>query len=227
MAAGRTAHRAWVQALCTRADRERPGARCDRRAARPARVLGASAGLRDAAAAHPRATGVARLGESSVRQGRRACRWRHPGCAARAVRRGAARGRVQPPEDALRASSRRRDPRAASWSWSARAARRRRVRAALIALPGIGPWTAEVYLLSALRRPDTWPVGDIALQEATRRALGSTRARRHWSWRRSASGGGRTARLRRGCSGTCISASRECDSSSRRYEEDTGWRSRS
>lgn len=46
------------------------------------------------------------------------------------------------------------------------------VRAALIALPGIGPWTAEVYLLSALRRPDTWPVGDIALQEATRRALG-------------------------------------------------------
>jgi DNA-3-methyladenine glycosylase II len=44
-------------------------------------------------------------------------------------------------------------------------------RAALLALPGIGPWTAEVYLLSALRRPDTWPVGDIALQEAARRAL--------------------------------------------------------
>ena len=46
------------------------------------------------------------------------------------------------------------------------------VRTALVALPGIGPWTAEVYLLSALRRPDTWPVGDIALQEAARRALG-------------------------------------------------------
>jgi DNA-3-methyladenine glycosylase II len=46
------------------------------------------------------------------------------------------------------------------------------VRTALVALPGIGPWTAEVYLLSALRRPDTWPVGDIALQEATRRARG-------------------------------------------------------
>ncbi len=44
-------------------------------------------------------------------------------------------------------------------------------RAALVTLPGIGPWTAEVYLLSALRRPDTWPVGDIALQEATRRVL--------------------------------------------------------
>ncbi len=39
-------------------------------------------------------------------------------------------------------------------------------------LPGIGPWTAEVYLLSALRRPDTWPVGDIALQEGARRARG-------------------------------------------------------
>jgi DNA-3-methyladenine glycosylase II len=44
------------------------------------------------------------------------------------------------------------------------------VRQALIALPGIGPWTAEVYLLSALRRPDTWPTGDIALQEGARRA---------------------------------------------------------
>jgi len=43
-------------------------------------------------------------------------------------------------------------------------------RTALVALPGIGPWTAEVYLLSALRRPDTWPVGDIALQEGARRA---------------------------------------------------------
>ena len=45
-------------------------------------------------------------------------------------------------------------------------------RAALVTLPGIGPWTAEVYLLSALRRPDTWPVGDIALQESARRARG-------------------------------------------------------
>jgi DNA-3-methyladenine glycosylase II len=44
------------------------------------------------------------------------------------------------------------------------------VRSALVALPGIGPWTAEVYLLSALRRPDTWPIGDIALQEGARRA---------------------------------------------------------
>lgn len=45
-------------------------------------------------------------------------------------------------------------------------------RTALVALPGIGAWTAECYLLSALRRPDTWPIGDIALQEGARRARG-------------------------------------------------------
>ena len=39
-------------------------------------------------------------------------------------------------------------------------------RAVLVELPGIGPWTADTYLLSALRRPDVWPVGDRALQVA-------------------------------------------------------------
>lgn len=34
----------------------------------------------------------------------------------------------------------------------------------LLSRRGIGPWTADVYLLSALRRPDIWPVGDRALQ---------------------------------------------------------------
>ena len=36
----------------------------------------------------------------------------------------------------------------------------------LLALKGIGPWTADIYLLSALRRPDIWPVGDLALATA-------------------------------------------------------------
>ena len=36
-------------------------------------------------------------------------------------------------------------------------------RGALMTLPGIGPWTADIYLLMALGRPDVWPVGDIAL----------------------------------------------------------------
>lgn len=33
----------------------------------------------------------------------------------------------------------------------------------LIQIKGIGPWTAAIYLLMALRRPDIWPEGDIAL----------------------------------------------------------------
>jgi DNA-3-methyladenine glycosylase II len=38
--------------------------------------------------------------------------------------------------------------------------------AALVALPGIGPWTADIFLLSALQRADVWPWGDVALQAA-------------------------------------------------------------
>lgn len=37
-------------------------------------------------------------------------------------------------------------------------------RARLLSLTGIGPWTADVFLLSCLERPDIWPVGDRALQ---------------------------------------------------------------
>ncbi|WP_119390566.1 DNA-3-methyladenine glycosylase family protein [Taklimakanibacter lacteus] len=36
--------------------------------------------------------------------------------------------------------------------------------AALVALPGIGPWTADIYVLSCLGRADAWPTGDLALQ---------------------------------------------------------------
>jgi DNA-3-methyladenine glycosylase II len=40
------------------------------------------------------------------------------------------------------------------------------VREALIAVKGIGPWTADTYLLFSLRRPDAWPSGDLALAKA-------------------------------------------------------------
>jgi DNA-3-methyladenine glycosylase II len=36
----------------------------------------------------------------------------------------------------------------------------------LVAFKGIGTWTADIYLLSALRRPDIWPIGDLALATA-------------------------------------------------------------
>ncbi len=46
------------------------------------------------------------------------------------------------------------------------------VSAALMKIKGIGPWTARIYLLMALLRPDVWPSGDIALAEAARRIKG-------------------------------------------------------
>ncbi|SLN26745.1 DNA-3-methyladenine glycosylase family protein [Oceanibacterium hippocampi] len=44
--------------------------------------------------------------------------------------------------------------------------------AALVAVKGVGRWTAEIYLMFALGREDIWPAGDIALQEAIRIAKG-------------------------------------------------------
>lgn len=44
--------------------------------------------------------------------------------------------------------------------------------AKLVAVPGIGPWTAEVYLLFAAGHPDIFPARDVALQTAVGHALG-------------------------------------------------------
>jgi DNA-3-methyladenine glycosylase II len=43
--------------------------------------------------------------------------------------------------------------------------------ALLTALHGIGPWTAEVYLLFAAGHPDVFPAGDLALQIAAQDAF--------------------------------------------------------
>lgn len=40
------------------------------------------------------------------------------------------------------------------------------VLAELTKIKGIGPWTANIYLLMVLRRPDVWPSGDLALAVA-------------------------------------------------------------
>jgi len=45
---------------------------------------------------------------------------------------------------------------------------------ALTALHGIGPWTADIYLLFCLGHGDAWPAGDIAVQEAIKIGLGLT-----------------------------------------------------
>jgi DNA-3-methyladenine glycosylase II len=42
----------------------------------------------------------------------------------------------------------------------------------LTSLHGIGPWTADVYLLFCLGHGDAWPAGDLAVQEAVKIGLG-------------------------------------------------------
>ncbi len=52
------------------------------------------------------------------------------------------------------------------------AARAEVAHAALCAIKGIGPWTADIFLLFCLGHGDAWPAGDLALQEAARLVLG-------------------------------------------------------
>jgi AraC family transcriptional regulator, regulatory protein of adaptative response / DNA-3-methyladenine glycosylase II len=64
-------------------------------------------------------------------------------------------------------------------------------RAALLAIPGIGPWTADYVALRALRDPDAFPAGDLGVRRGAR-ALGlpadaaglERRAERWRPWRR-------------------------------------------
>ena len=43
------------------------------------------------------------------------------------------------------------------------------VRGELMKLTGIGRWTADIYLIMILLRPDIWPLGDIALANTMRK----------------------------------------------------------
>ena len=79
------------------------------------------------------------------------------------------------------------------------------VRAELVALPGIGRWTADVYLLACLGRPDLWPVGDRALQVAVAEALGLPRCPTPSPSRPWASAGAPTAPAPPASSGTATS----------------------
>ncbi len=46
------------------------------------------------------------------------------------------------------------------------------VRSELLKVNGIGPWTANIYLLTVLRRPDIWPSEDLALAVAAQQLKG-------------------------------------------------------
>jgi DNA-3-methyladenine glycosylase II len=45
------------------------------------------------------------------------------------------------------------------------------VTAAITALKGLGPWSAQMYLMFGLGRPDVWPAGDLGIQEGLRKYL--------------------------------------------------------
>lgn len=46
------------------------------------------------------------------------------------------------------------------------------IRDRLTQVRGIGPWTAEMFLMFDLRRPDVWPVGDLGVRNGLARVLG-------------------------------------------------------
>lgn len=46
------------------------------------------------------------------------------------------------------------------------------VRERLTRIRGVGPWTANIYLMTALGRPDVWPDGDLALAAAAQQVKG-------------------------------------------------------
>src|SRR5713226_6860959 len=55
---------------------------------------------------------------------------------------------------------------------------------ALIGLKGIGRWSAEIYLIFALGRPDVWPAGDLGLQLAVGEKMSVGSRPTELEWRR-------------------------------------------
>ncbi len=46
------------------------------------------------------------------------------------------------------------------------------IRRQLTSIKGIGDWTVDIYMLMVLKRPDAWPVGDLALARAAKEIKG-------------------------------------------------------
>ena len=77
--------------------------------------------------------------------------------------------RAQDPRAARGRRSRRRRRRSISALW--RRCDAEEAHRALVAVKGVGPWTADIFLLFCLGHPDAFPAGDLALQEAAKLAL--------------------------------------------------------
>ena len=81
----------------------------------------------------------------------------------------------------------------------------------LMQVTGIGPWTADIYLLRALGRPDIWPAGDLALERPSKDSSDGRGGPRPKRRGKSATRGGHGDRSRQDCCGTTtwLSKSRE------------------
>ena len=75
-------------------------------------------------------------------------------------------------------------------------ARDEEVIAELVAVKGLGMWSAQMFLMFHLERPDVLPVGDLGIRRAIERAYASTSSPRRPRSRRSPSPGARTGRSR-------------------------------
>ena len=60
---------------------------------------------------------------------------------------------------------------------------RESLRAALLELPGIGPWTVEYIAMRALRDPDAFPASDLVLRSALGGISAAQAQRRAEAWR--------------------------------------------
>ena len=47
------------------------------------------------------------------------------------------------------------------------------IEAALVAVRGVGPWTAQMLMMFTLGRPDVWPIADMGVQEGYRLISGA------------------------------------------------------
>jgi 3-methyladenine DNA glycosylase/8-oxoguanine DNA glycosylase len=64
----------------------------------------------------------------------------------------------------------------------------------LVTVRGIGPWTAEMFLIFELHRLDVWPVDGLGVRQGFVRIWPSDHVPNPRSWRRPATGSARTAR---------------------------------
>ncbi len=77
-------------------------------------------------------------------------------------------------------------------------------RAALMQVKGIGRWSADIYLLMVMLRPDVWPANDLALAIAVRKLKGLSAVPSQENCNEWPRLGGRFDQLLLGCSGSTI-----------------------